>query len=91
MLLLIISISSGEFVGLFFLLPTPSFVCIRADQMTFFRCCHVLPDATILWTDAAEEDGVGNAVNKVAPLENACAAISCSGVTQCNTLDNGGF
>jgi hypothetical protein len=51
----------------------------------------VLPDATILWTDAAEEDGVGNLVNKVAPLENACAAISCAGVTECNTMDNGEF
>jgi hypothetical protein len=55
------------------------------------RCCNVLPDATILWTDAAEEDGVGNIVNKVAPLPNACATIDCSGVTECNTKDNGGF
>jgi hypothetical protein len=67
----------------------------RSPVLQFFLttsgCCHVLPDATILWTDAAEEDGVGDVVNKVAPLENACASISCSGVTECNTLDNGGF
>jgi hypothetical protein len=90
MLPLMISTSLGKSLGFFFSCPTPTFVSIRADQTTL-RCCHVLPDATILWTDAAEEDGVGNLVNKVAPLENACAAISCAGVTECNTLDNGDF
>lgn len=68
---------------------TTSEVVLSAD--TTIRCCNVLPDATILWTDAAEEDGVGNIVNKVAPLPNACATIDCSGVTECNTKDNGGF
>lgn len=87
--LLRISISSGKLTfAPLMILESPG---TMQSANTTTRCCNVLPDATILWTDAAEEDGVGNIVNKVAPLPNACATIDCSGVTECNTKDNGGF
>jgi hypothetical protein len=41
------------------------------------RCCNVLPDLDVLWTAAADAEGVSNLVNLVVPSENACAAINC--------------
>jgi hypothetical protein len=61
------------------------------QDVNFFRCCNVLPDADILWTDAAEEDGIFGQVPTTAPRPNACLLIDCSAVTQCNTKGNGGF
>ena len=41
------------------------------------RCCNVLPDLDVLWTAAADAEGVSNLVNLVVPRENACATITC--------------
>jgi hypothetical protein len=41
------------------------------------RCCNVLPNLNVLWTAAADAEGVSNLVNLVVPNENACAAINC--------------
>ena len=49
----------------------------------------MLGDASILWQDAAEDSGIGDQVNVVAPFEDACAKILCTNV--CSTEDNGGF
>ena len=59
------------------------------EDINNFRCCNVLGDASILWQDSAEDNGIGNEVNVVAPFPNACSAITCT--NQCSTEDNGGF
>jgi len=41
------------------------------------RCCNVLPDLDVLWTAAADDEGVSNQVNLSVPRPNACASISC--------------
>lgn len=61
------------------------------QDINFFRCCNVLPDADILWKDAAEEDGTLGPVPTTAPRPDACSSIDCSGVTECNTKDNMGL
>ena len=59
------------------------------DDINVFRCCNVLPDASILWQDSAEDNGIGNVVATVAPTENACLNIVCT--PQCTQEDNGSF
>jgi hypothetical protein len=41
------------------------------------RCCNVLPDLDVLWTDAADDEGVSNLVNLAVPRPNACATVAC--------------
>lgn len=43
-----------------------------------FRCCNVLPDASILWLESAEGDGLANDVPTVAAVEDACSSITCT-------------
>lgn len=43
-----------------------------------FRCCNVLPDASILWLAAADSAGVSGSVTTQAPVENACSSIICT-------------
>jgi hypothetical protein len=72
--------------------PTDSTAVHTAVQdINFFRCCNVLPDADILWTDAAEEAGLFGQVPTTAPRPDACSSVDCSLVVECNTKDNGGF
>ena len=62
------------------------------NDINLIRCCNVLPDASILWTDTAEDSGIGNHVQTTANREDACATVDCSGQTPvCASLDNGGF
>ena len=61
------------------------------QDINFFRCCNVLPDADILWTDAAEEATLFGQVPTTAQRPDACSSIDCSGVTGCITKDNGSF
>jgi hypothetical protein len=42
-----------------------------------FRCCNVLPDLDILWSETAEDEGVANLVPLSPPRPNACASITC--------------
>ena len=41
------------------------------------RCCNVLPDLDILWTAAADDEGVSNLVDLTVPRPNACATVAC--------------
>lgn len=62
------------------------------DEINLFRCCNVLPDASILFTDASEDLGVGDSVQKVANREDACASINCDNANpKCASEDNGMF
>ncbi|SMR48866.1 unnamed protein product [Zymoseptoria tritici ST99CH_1E4] len=62
------------------------------NDINLIRCCNVLPDATILWTDTAEDSGIGGTVQTVANRENACATVDCSAQTPvCASMDNGSF
>jgi hypothetical protein len=47
------------------------------SNINHIRCCNVLPDLDILWTAAADDEGVSNLVNLVVPRPNACATIVC--------------
>lgn len=60
-------------------------------DINFFRCCNVLPDADVLWLDAAADNALVGTVPITANRPNACSSIDCSGVTQCKTKDNGAF
>jgi hypothetical protein len=57
------------------------------DDINGFRCCNVLPDASILWLDSADDNGISNQVPIAAAREDACSSISCTPF--CDTLDNG--
>jgi hypothetical protein len=52
---------------------------INADiaNINQIRCCHVLPDLDVLWTAAADDEGVSNLVNLAVPRPNACATLTC--------------
>ena len=50
------------------------------------RCCSVLPDARIIWQDAADNDGISSQVNTYPQRENACSTITCT--DHCTTLPN---
>ena len=57
------------------------------DDINQFRCCNVLPDASILWLDSADDNGISDQVSISAGRENACSAITCA--PGCDALDNG--
>ena len=59
------------------------------DEINGFRCCNVLPDADILWTDSALNSGIGGQVTETAAREDACSSIICT--DQCTLEDNGSF
>jgi hypothetical protein len=50
---------------------------IEIGEINQVRCCSVLPDLDVLWTAAADDEGVSNLVNLVVPRENACATVFC--------------
>lgn len=50
------------------------------------RCCNDLPDAGIIWQDAADNDGISHQVNTDPQRENACSTITCT--DHCTTLPN---
>jgi len=52
-------------------------------DINFFRCCNVLPDASILWLESAEDNGSFGSVPTVAGRPNTCSSIDCSGVQSC--------
>jgi len=41
------------------------------------RCCNVLPDLSVLWPDAANQEGISNQVNTAVPIPAVCASIAC--------------
>ncbi len=57
-------------------------------DINLFRCCNVLPDASILWLDSAVFAQISDEVPTCAAREDACANISCG--TSCR-VDNGPF
>lgn len=59
------------------------------NDINAFRCCNVLGDASILWLDSADDNGISNVVTLTAPLEDACSSIICTNF--CGTQDNGNF
>jgi hypothetical protein len=61
------------------------------NDINFFRCCNVLKDADLLWTDAVLDQNLSSDVPTFAPRPDACQTIDCSAVGQCDLLDNGGF
>lgn len=61
------------------------------NDINFFRCCNVLKDADLLWTDAVLDQNLPDDVPTFAPRPDACQTIDCSAVAQCDLLDNGGF
>ena len=61
------------------------------NDINFFRCCNVLKDADLLWTDAVLDQNLPGDVPTFAPRPDACQTIDCSAVGQCDLLDNGGF
>ncbi|KAF7198634.1 hypothetical protein HII31_00373 [Pseudocercospora fuligena] len=62
------------------------------NDINLFRCCNVLPDADILFTDASESDGAGDSVQKTAGRPDACASINCAKANpKCVEQDNGEF
>lgn len=65
-----------------------SVVTAAVQDINNFRCCNVLPDASILWLDAADDSGISNQVPTCAPREDACSSITCQ--PSC-ALDNGVF
>ena len=66
-----------------------SSVQAAVQDINNFRCCNVLGDASILWQDSAEDNGIADVVNVVAPFENACSSIGCTNA--CSQEDNGSF
>jgi hypothetical protein len=61
------------------------------NDINFFRCCNVLKDADLLWTDAVLDQNLPQDVPTFAPRPDACETIDCSAVAQCDLLDNGDF
>jgi hypothetical protein len=61
------------------------------NDINFFRCCNVLKDADLLWTDAVLAQNLPDDVPTFAPRPDACETIDCSAIAQCDLLDNGGF
>ena len=61
------------------------------NDINFFRCCNVLKDADLLWTDAVLDQNLPSDVPTFAPRPDACQTIDCSAVGQCDLLDNGDF
>ena len=61
------------------------------NDINFFRCCNVLKDADILWTDAFLDQNLPSDVPTFAPRPDACQTVDCSAVGQCDLLDNGDF
>lgn len=61
------------------------------NDINFFRCCNVLKDADLLWTDAVLDQNLPDDVPTFAPRPDACQTIDCSAVGQCDLLDNGDF
>lgn len=61
------------------------------NDINFFRCCNVLPDADLLWTDAVLEQNLPDDVPTFAPRPDACQTIDCSAIAKCDVLDNGDF
>lgn len=57
------------------------------DEINSVRCCNVLPDASILWLDNADDKGISNQVRVSAKRENACANFKCK--SRCEALNNG--
>lgn len=53
-------------------------VTSAVQDVNNFRCCNVLPDASILWLAAADSAGVSGSVTTQAPVENACSSITCT-------------
>lgn len=53
-------------------------VTAAVQDINNFRCCNVLPDASILWLESAEGDGLANDVPTVAAVEDACSSITCT-------------
>ncbi|KAH0347682.1 hypothetical protein KCU81_g3444, partial [Aureobasidium melanogenum] len=73
--------------------PSDSDVITHAiSDINTFRCCNVLPDANILWLDAATDNGIADQVNVTPGREDACANIDCGTVAtaaNCTSLNNG--
>jgi hypothetical protein len=63
-------------------------VSAAVDDINNFRCCNVLPDASILWLDSAVFAGISDQVPTCANRPDACGSISCQ--TSCQ-VDNGDF
>jgi hypothetical protein len=63
-------------------------VSAAVSDINVFRCCNVLPDASILWLDSAVFAGISNEVPTCAGRPNACSSISCQESCQ---VDNGDF
>jgi hypothetical protein len=73
-----------------------------ANNINNIRCCNVLPDVDILWSDAAETFGgpvlISPNTPLLAPRPSTCAAVDCSAIVNpaappstCQSDNNGPF
>lgn len=47
------------------------------SSINLTRCCNVLPDLSILWPDAANQEGISNQVNTAVPTPAVCSSVTC--------------
>ena len=47
------------------------------DSINLTRCCNVLPDLSVLWPDAANQEAISDQVNTAVPIPAVCSSITC--------------
>jgi hypothetical protein len=47
------------------------------ESINLTRCCNVLPDLSVLWPDAANQEGISDQVNTAVPIPAVCSTITC--------------
>jgi hypothetical protein len=61
----------------------------NVETINAFRCCIVLPDVDIIFTDSASNSGIQGQVPDTVGRENACSNLICP--PGCTSKDNGSF
>ncbi len=76
----LMNVFGGVITGLQTIITNPNNannVSSALGSINLTRCCNVLPDLSILWPDAADQEGISDQVNTAVPTPAACSSIMC--------------